>query len=82
MLAFALVHVQLHGLAVAAVEGLVFVEHDLDEVVAGGKVFEAADGISPGGIVELRGPAGLPSIDGEAKEDWMLSFSTRSIEPM
>jgi len=69
VLALALVHVQLDRLSVAAVKGLVLVEHGLDDVLAGGNVLEAADGVAPGACVHHRGLAGLPAIDREAEDD-------------
>ena len=46
VLALAHVGMQLDGLAIAAMEGLVLVQHGLHGVLAGRHVFEAANGIA------------------------------------
>ena len=59
VLAFALVHVELDGVAVGAMEGFVTIEDDLHVVFAGFDVVEVADGIAEGGVVDGGGLAGL-----------------------
>ena len=68
VLALALVHVQLDGFSVAAVESLVLVEHGLDGVVARRHILEAADGIAPGASNPPLRAVRLPSVDGQAKD--------------
>jgi len=68
VLSFAHVGMQLDGFAVAAMEGFVLVEHDLDGVFAGGNVFEAADGIAVCGGVNDSWGGGLPAVDIEAED--------------
>jgi len=75
MLAFALIHVELHDFAVRPVEGLVLVEDGLDEVVACGNIFEASDGVAEGGVVDSDGLVWLPSVDVHAEDD----LSTRRV---
>ena len=68
VLAFPAVHGKYYGLAVGAVKGFVFVQDDLDEIVAGGNVVEVADGIAESGFVEGDGLAGLERVHIEAED--------------
>ncbi len=68
MLAFALVHMELDGVAVGAVEGFVAIEDDLYVVFAGLYVVEVADGVAEGGVVNRGGLAWLEVVDIEAED--------------
>jgi hypothetical protein len=68
VLAFALVHVELDGVAVGAMEGFVTVEDDLHVVFAGLDVVEVADGVAEGGVVDCGGLAGLKIVDVDAED--------------
>ena len=68
VLAFALIHVELDGVAVGAMEGFVAIEDDLHVVFAGLYIVEEADGVAEGGVVDGGGLAGLHGIDIEAED--------------
>ena len=69
MLAFALIHMELDCLSVSAMEGLVFIEDGLNEVIASGDGAEAADGITECSAVDGNGLARLPSVNVHPEDD-------------
>ena len=54
--------------AIGAMEGFVFVQDYLDEIIAGGDVVEVADGVAEGGVVEGDGLVGLYGVNIEAED--------------
>ena len=68
MLAFALIHVELDGVAVGAMKGFVAIEDDLHVVFAGFYVVEKADGVTEGGVVDGGGLAGFEIVNVEAED--------------
>jgi hypothetical protein len=68
MLAFAAVHRQLHGVAIGSMEGFVFVENDLEEIVAHRNIVEKTQGVAIGRVIENDGLPGLESINIEAEK--------------
>ena len=72
MLAFALVHVELDGVAVGAVKSFVAIEDDLHEIIAGWNVVEMANGITEGRVVDGDGLARLELVDVEAEDHLRL----------
>ena len=67
MLALALIHVELYGVAVGAVEGFVAIEDDLDKIVARRDVMEVADRIAVRAVIDNAGLAGLELVHVETE---------------
>ena len=80
MLAFALIHVELDGVAVGATESFVAVQDDLHVVFAGLDVVEIADGVTEGGVIDGDGLAGLKLVDVDA-EDHLGTGGQRDLHP-
>ena len=68
MLALALVHVELDGVAIGAVEGFVTIEDHLEVVIAWRNVVEVADRIAEGGVVDRDALARLELLDIDAED--------------
>ena len=80
MLAFAIVHGQLHGVAVAAMEGFVDVEERLHVVVAWGNVVEGDARVADGRVVNGDGLAG-GEIVGVHAENLLRFEAVADLEP-